>query len=426
VRTQVLLNPNGSGGDVYPFLAVGQQLQRLGHHVGVMTNPHFKPQVGQAGLEFISVGLEDDLKRVGQGLQADPKSPAWKLALRWTARSAKEVVDYLAHRRLRYPTLLVGSPLSFGMRLVAEKYAVPMATLILSPFVLRSVSASPCMPPLWLDWWMPWYLKSWQYWAADHWAIDRELQPVLGPLRRQLGLPARRRFMHRWCFSPDLNLGCFPDWFAPPQPDWPPGFHHVGPVHWDPWTHDPAATDALWIWAERLGQKPVAILAGSAGPPSAEFYRSWIAASASQDRGLIILEQDLALLPPILPSHVRVLPYLSLDRLLPHVSALIHSGSIGASLRSAAAGVPQLIFPRFNDQFDNARRVQRWGLGMILQRREITDLKWRQAASLLDRLLMDVSIQQHCQQVAMRPHGSGVNLAAEQIDAFFRRQCEQT
>jgi UDP:flavonoid glycosyltransferase YjiC (YdhE family) len=35
----VLLNPNGSGGDVYPFLAIGQQLQRLGHHVGVML-PH--------------------------------------------------------------------------------------------------------------------------------------------------------------------------------------------------------------------------------------------------------------------------------------------------------------------------------------------------------------------------------------------------
>jgi UDP:flavonoid glycosyltransferase YjiC (YdhE family) len=321
--------------------------------------------------------------------------------------------------------MLVGSPLSFGMRLVAEKHSVPMATLILSPFVLRSVSASPCMPPLWLEWWIPQYLKAWQYWAADHWAIDRELQPVLGPIRRQLGLPAIDRFMHRWCFSPDLNLGCFPDWFAPSQSDWPPGFQHVGPVHWDPWPHNPATTDAIGKWAGSLGEKPVAILAGSAGPPSAEFYRAWITATASQDRGLIVLEQDLALFPRTLPSHVRVLPYLSLDQLLPQVSALIHSGSIGASLRCAAAGVPQLIFPRFNDQYDNARRVQRLRLGIVLPRREINNLKWWQAACLLERLLLDVSIQQHCQHVAMRPFGSGVNSAANQIDSFFRQRGDQ-
>jgi len=54
------------------------------------------------------------------------------------------------------------------MRLIAEKYSVPLATLILSPFVLRSRHASPCMPPFWLDDWMPRYLKSWQYWVAEH------------------------------------------------------------------------------------------------------------------------------------------------------------------------------------------------------------------------------------------------------------------
>ncbi|MDP1560137.1 MAG: glycosyltransferase, partial [Pirellulaceae bacterium] len=301
MRTQVLLNPNGSGGDVYPFLAIGQKLQRLGHHVGVMTNPLFKPQVGQAGLEFISIGTENDLEQVGRSLHAQPKLQAWQLALQWTARSAAEIVDYLDSRRLRYPTMLVGSPLSFGMRLLAEKYGMPMATLILSPYVLRSVSASPNMPPLWLQPWMPKSLKSWQYWAADRWAIDKVLQPELGRLRRKLGLPSMRRFMHQWCFSPELNLGCFPEWFAPLQPDWPKGFLHVGPVHWDPTTSDLGPTNATLSSSSDVAQLPMAILAGSAGPPSAEFYQAWIAAAAALDRELILLEKDLALLPSPLP-----------------------------------------------------------------------------------------------------------------------------
>jgi len=45
-----------------------------------MTNPHFKPQIGQAGLEFIPVGIADDLMQVGRGLQTETTSPAWKLA----------------------------------------------------------------------------------------------------------------------------------------------------------------------------------------------------------------------------------------------------------------------------------------------------------------------------------------------------------
>jgi len=76
-------------------------------------------------------------------------------------------------------------------------------------------------------------------------------------------------------------------------------------------------------WPASQPCQPLAILAGSAGPPSAEFYRAWINASAAIGRGLIILEQDLVYFPPNLHPHVRVLPHLSLNELLPHVAALL-------------------------------------------------------------------------------------------------------
>ncbi len=401
-------------------------LQRRGHHVGVMTNPLFKPQVGQAGLEFIPVGREEDLLNVGQNLQKQPPSHAWKLALNWTAASAAETVAYLNTRRLRYPTILVGSPLSFGMRLIAEQHSIPLATLILSPYVLRSAYSSGCMPPLLLQPWVPKLLKQWQFWAADRWVIDRILQPVLGPIRRKLGLPPTERFMHRWCFSPDLNLGCFPDWYAPLQPDWPPGMTHVGSVHWDPAVPHPDDAETIINWTTTCDQPPIAILAGSAGPPSAEFYQHWIEAAAQLHRGVVILEKDLALLPLPCPPHVRVAPYLSLDQLLPQVAVLIHSGSIGCTLRCAAAGVPQLIFPRANDQFDNAQRAQRLGIGTVLTPTRLAQLSCHSAKNLLREILSSDTVRQNCKRVAAWPQPSGAMAAAQLIDLAFRQRVSQT
>lgn len=431
LRTQVLLNPNGSGGDVYPFLAVGKQLQRLGHHVGVMTNPLFKERVGEAGLEFIPLGSEEELNRVGQSLTSLPKSRIWEVALRWTAESAAQAVDYLEQRRTRYPTMLVGSPLSFGMRLIAEKYQVPSATLVLSPYVLRSVMASPVVPPLFLHDWMPKWLKRLQFWAADRWGIDRVIGPILGPLRRQLALEPRTRFLHDWCMGPDLVLGCFPEWFAPVQRDWPCTFQHVGPIHWEPSTLGQKRgpnreADFTELHCADANRPPIAILAGSGGAPSQDFYRVWISASEAMGRGLVIIEKDLAMLPSALPEHVQVVPYYPLEQLLRQVSILIHSGSIGATLRCAAAGIPQLVFPRFNDQFDNAARVRQLGIGTVLKPAALRRLDGDLATARLTRLFNNARLQQQCQAVANRPHTDGASLAAQLIDQVFRRRVQAT
>jgi UDP:flavonoid glycosyltransferase YjiC (YdhE family) len=52
------------------------------------------------------------------------------------------------------------------------------------------------------------------------------------------------------------------------------------------------------------------------------------------------------------------------DRLLPRASAIVHHGGIGTVACAIAAGIPQLVCPLAYDQFDNAARVERLGLGM--------------------------------------------------------------
>src|SRR5438105_2854907 len=61
---KVLITPVGSAGDNYPFIGVGAELARRGHRVSVVTNNHFAPLVRGLGLEFVSVGTDEEYREL--------------------------------------------------------------------------------------------------------------------------------------------------------------------------------------------------------------------------------------------------------------------------------------------------------------------------------------------------------------------------
>jgi UDP:flavonoid glycosyltransferase YjiC (YdhE family) len=64
-----------------------------------------------------------------------------------------------------------------------------------------------------------------------------------------------------------------------------------------------------------------------------------------------------------LPPSIQVAAHLPFDALLPQVAVLVHHGGIGTTAAALAAGIPQLVIPFAFDQFDNAARVARLGVG---------------------------------------------------------------
>ena len=46
----------GSRGDVQPFVALGNELQRHGHRIRLATHPTFEKFVQESGLEFYPIG----------------------------------------------------------------------------------------------------------------------------------------------------------------------------------------------------------------------------------------------------------------------------------------------------------------------------------------------------------------------------------
>ncbi len=399
-RLQFLLNPIGSAGDVHPFLAVGQRLLERDHDVVVLTNPVFEESVRKTGLQFVPIGTRNEMRKVGTNPEIHEQMHAWKLALQWgaigTMRETFEAIQRLSRNR---PTVVVTSALGFGARIANENLGLPMATILIDPDKLRSVVQSPVIPPLQLQNWMPRFVKRVQLWAADRFVIDPVIASETNDFRRELGLPPVKRLLHRWWLSPQLIIGLFHPWFAPPQPDWPPNVELVGPTLWDPGCNETEYRDVENFLAS--GEPPIVLVPGSAGTASSRFLEVGTESCLQlKQRGIILTRRRIEL-PSGLPPNVRHFNYVPLGMILPRCSALVHHGGTGTAAQALAAGIPQLICPMAFNHADIAARLERLGVACTISKRKFTE---RNVVSALKKLGQS-RLKENCQRVAQWMEG---------------------
>jgi UDP:flavonoid glycosyltransferase YjiC (YdhE family) len=249
---------------------------------------------------------------------------------------------------------------------------------------------------------------------ADRQIIDRPLAPGVNAFRAELGLPPVRRLFNGWIHSPQLVIGLFPEWFAPPQPDWPPNVHLTGfPLYDESDAREmpPELADFL-----RAGEPPIVFTAGSAMAQGTEFFR--VSAETCRTRGWrgILLTQYPDQLSP-LPNGVRHFDYVPFSGVLPRTAALVHHGGIGTTAQALAAGVPQLVVPFAHDQPDNAVRVRRLGVGDYVRPKEYrTD----RVVGKLEALLASAEVRENCRRRAEVMAGSNaLETACELIEGLL-------
>jgi UDP:flavonoid glycosyltransferase YjiC (YdhE family) len=200
---------------------------------------------------------------------------------------------------------------------------------------------------------------------ARRWA-RRLCRPVEG-LRRELGLPPGRNAALDDKHSPRLVLALFSPLLGRPQPDWPPHTVTTGFVFHD----GEGPTARLTPQLERFlqaGPPPVVFTLGSAAVrlPGA-FYADAARAAALLRRRAVLLLGDNP--PPAgLPDGVLACAYAPFSRLFPHAAAVVHQAGVGTCAQVLRAGAPALAVPFAFDQPDNARRLERLGVGRTLAR----------------------------------------------------------
>ena len=267
----VLLPTIGSAGDVHPFIALGLALKARGHRATVLTNPYFQSSIEAQGLEFLPVGSLADVEHALADADLWHPRKGFEAVARHAILPSIEAVYRLIESHADGNTVVAASSISLGARVAQERLDIPTASIHLQPTVIRSYIDSGMFGDVRISARQPMWFKQALFRFIDWAAIDRVIGGPLNEFRARLGLAPVRRVLARWIHSPQCIIGFFPDWFAPPQADWPPHTHLVGFPLWDGGDGTAVAPAAAREFL-REGPAPIVFTPGSAAAHAQRFF----------------------------------------------------------------------------------------------------------------------------------------------------------
>jgi UDP:flavonoid glycosyltransferase YjiC (YdhE family) len=408
----VLLPTLGSAGDVHPFIALGTALLARGHRATVITNPFFREIIEAQGLGFLPVGTVADVESAVLDPDLWHPTRGFEVVAKRVIIPATTEIFRLIQNHADDDTVVAASSISFGARVAQEKLGVPTASVHLQPTVIRSLIDHGMFGTLRISPSQPMWFKRALFRLIDWAAIDRLLRRPLNDFRTTLGLAPVTRVLERWIHSPACVIAFFPDWFAPPQTDWPPNVHLVGFPLWDGGGQVPSTKSRLPAEVRDFldaGEPPAIVTPGSAAATMQDYFIESIAALHGLGlRGMLITNFP-GQLPATLPSGFKAFGYLPFSEVLPRAALLVYHGGIGTLAQAVKAGVPQLVVPSAHDQFDNGWRIARLGLGRALPR---TRYRARRAAAEIGAILSDPAVALRCRDMSRRVHSDEALLQA--------------
>ncbi len=409
-----LLFPVGSAGDVYPFVGLGEALQRRGHRVTVLTSGYFRDSIERIGLGFVDVlATEDFLELAGNPRLWHPLHGAKTIFRSINADLIRAAYDQVTGLYEPGNTVVASSCLGLGPRLAHEKLNVPLVTIDLQPAVLWSDYETPMLYGFSRS--APTWVKKTQYWIGETFFLDPNIMPQLNLVRRELGLKSVRKITS-WWHSPQCILGLFPEWYAPPQPDWPGQVQLTQFPLWNERTDEPLPAQVEEFLD--AGDPPVVFTPGSANMFGRQFFVAAADACRKLNRRGMLFSRFADHIPGSLPPNVRHFEYAPFRQLLTRCSAISHHGGIGTTAQAMEAGIPQLIMPLSHDQPDNAHRIRRLGIGDWLQPKKY---QGPAVAAKLQELLSDPGVAQSCKLVKQRfakisdPYAAACNVMESMI-----------
>jgi rhamnosyltransferase subunit B len=373
---KIVLSNVGTLGDLHPLISIALRLKDGGYDAVIATSPEFRGIVASEGIAFHPIGpSRDDILR-------DQKIDAREFGRR-IVKDAMYVLEAASfpYLKITYDDLLpvfegaslvLAGSMMFSARFAAEKLRIPYLTIALQPMVFfsaqdpPSVSQAPWLAPLLLR--LGPAVTRAVYGPGKMLAV-RRARP-LQTFRRTLGLPeTKTNPLFEGQFSPHGTLATYSSLLGSIQSDYPPNTTITGFAHYDPATErESRLTPALQKFIA-AGPPPLVFTLGSfAVDFPGNFYRvSLDAARTLRRRAILLIGADRnELVRKEQADEVFVCDYAPFSALFPQALATIHHGGIGTVGHALRAGKPQLVVPFLGDQFDNAVRVVRLGVGRLI------------------------------------------------------------
>ena len=433
---RILLTTIGSAGDVHPFVAIAITLRERGHEVLILTNPYFKDRILGAGIGFWPLGSAETYQRLIKDprLISGARSPSFVIDELITPAFAP-TIDAIRQIQIAFkPDVLASHHIAFGAAAAAELLHIPHVQCVLAPLFWFSRHEKIAMPSLPFPDAPPLIDRALRQLARF---IGRHtFDPAINRLRKDVGLPPQRDLISRAArggdgVAPRERLSD-PSKGTPTLALWSPQFR--GTLADDPctgticgfstWDRPPTLADDIdrerdsIRWMESGAPPVVVTLGSSVSHHGADVYRLAAQACARAGKRALLLTGGSAD-DSTWPEHVRAVPYASYSRVMPRGCVTVHHAGIGTLAAAMRAGVPEIIIPFANDEFDNAARAQRLGVATVIKRRKLTV---RSLAEAISHATQNKSMVERSGQLgaAMQPE-NGAICAADIIETIVNQ-----
>jgi len=354
----------GSRGDVQPYVALGQALQKARHQVRIATHKEFYPLVQEHGIEFYL--LEGDPRAIlnsqeGQAWQKSAGSPLGFLTnLRRIAEPLLQKLTQDCLGACRTTDLILYSTLAFfSASAIGQKLHIPAIAAYVQPDKITRAFPQYRFPPApaWISGGQGMYNRATYILMEQlYWLFLKK--PVNETRRVILQTYPLKSAPH----TQGINIYGYSRYVVPKPKDWEATDHVTGFWFLDRLNTWQPPTQLLDFLAS--GPPPVSVGFGSMSNRDPEQVTALVltALQLSGQRG-ILLSGWGGLQQSDLPDTVLKLDEVPHDWLFPQVAATVHHGGCGTTAATFRAGIPMVGVPFFSDQPFWASRAHHLGVG---------------------------------------------------------------
>ncbi|KAH8748650.1 hypothetical protein F5883DRAFT_633690 [Diaporthe sp. PMI_573] len=374
----IVIQVVGSRGDVQPFIALGNELQRYGHRVRIATHNVFESFVTGSDLEFYPIG-GDPAELMAYMVKNPGLLPGMKTLLSGQIQTKRDMIAQILDgcwksciepdRKSGRPFVadaIIANPPSFAHIHCAQALGIPVHLMFTMPWsstrFFRHPLANIREPQQITEAtrqtlnWVSFAFVEWMTWQGigdliNDWRRTLDLEPVPfteGPLLAEnLCIPTT------YCWSPAL---------IPKPMDWPEFIDVCGFFFREEPQYSPPTEIASFL---KGGPAPIYVGFGSIVIDNPERLTEMILEAASTIGARLIVSRGWSKLGSSRESNDRVLfiddcPH---EWLFKHVAAVVHHGGAGTAACGLRFARPTFVVPFFGDQFFWGEMVARAGAG---------------------------------------------------------------
>jgi sterol 3beta-glucosyltransferase len=370
---------SGSRGDYQPYIALAQQLKKLGKDVRITASKSFEDFIQKYGVEVYPIEADFQSIKIDPKLLQEAGSADNPLKMLLTFNKMKEYAIYMQkdfYAACEGSELIIYHPGCTIGYFAAQKLGIP--SVLASPFPMHktkeylSVVMYGKTKSTMLNKKISYALLQGMLWLASKGSVKGFWKTRFGEIPDNFGCPFERHSDE----SHPAIVSCSNFVFNRPA-DWNQHIHQSG--YWfveELGEYTPTAELAAFLQA---GDKPVYIGFGSMTSLEQHKGLAELAVDAlvkSGKRGILCGMGN----PTNLPNSIIAIDSIPHSWLFERVSAVCHHGGAGTTAAAFKAGIPSIIVPFSNDQFAWAHRSFDLGVGSKpIPKKELTSEKLAKA-----------------------------------------------